>query len=102
VNGDIQQFISGSVNFTTVSVELAAGTNVVEWTYSKDQNASDGTDQGFVRAVAFTPTATVTPPPPTPTPTPAPTPTGSDSSGGGGTFGWISLGLLGLLIRRIR
>jgi secreted trypsin-like serine protease len=102
VNGDIQQFISGSVNFTTVSVELAAGTNVVEWTYSKDQNASDGTDQGFVRAVTFTPTATVTPPTPTPTPTPAPTPTGSDSSGGGGTFGWISLGLLGLLIRRIR
>lgn len=98
VNGELQDFISGSVNFTTVSVELGAGTNVVEWTYSKDQNTSDGTDQGFVRAVTFTPAVVVTPPTPTPT-----TPTGSDSSsGGGGSLGWISIGLLGLFIRRVK
>lgn len=99
VNGELQEFISGSVNFTTVSVELPAGTNVVEWTYSKDQFSAEGTDQGFVRAVTFTPTVTVTPPTPAPTPT---TPTSSNSSGGGGTLGWVSIGLLGLLIRRIK
>lgn len=90
VNGELQEFISGSVNFTSVSVPLSAGTNIVEWTYSKDQNTSDGADQGLIRAVTFTPTAVVTP---TPTPT-------ANSSSGGGALGWASLVLIGLLVHR--
>lgn len=99
VNGELQEFISGTVNYTSISVELDAGTNVLEWTYSKDQFTAEGTDQGFVRNVSFTPTEAPTTPTTPSTPT---TPTGSSSSGGGGTFGWISLVLLGLLCRRFK
>lgn len=92
VNGEQQQFISGEVAFTQVSIELGAGTNLVEWTYAKDQNTSEGDDAGFVRSLSFTPPA----PPPAPTPTPAPTTPTPSSSGGGGALGWITLMLVGL------
>lgn len=90
VNGVLIDFISGEVDFTEFSIDLAEGTNVINWTYSKDAFVDEGQDKGFIRNITFT--ATVVEPPPVVLPTPVV----PRSSGGGGSLGWIMLCLLGL------
>jgi secreted trypsin-like serine protease len=91
VNGELIDYISGEVEFSEMSIDLAEGINVINWTYNKDPNAARGQDKGFVRNLEFTSTPVVT----TPTPT---TPDTSNSSGGG-SLGWVILGLFGFAFR---
>jgi secreted trypsin-like serine protease len=95
VNGELIEYISGEVEFTAMSIDLAAGTNIINWTYNKDPAVSEGDDKGFIRNLVFTPPAVVTPPP-TPTPTPV-----TSGSSGGGSLGWMILCLFGLTFRLI-
>lgn len=97
VNGEQQQFISGEVAFTEVSIELGEGTNLIEWTYRKDLNTQSGEDEGYLRSVTFAAPAPPPPPPPAPTPTP-PVVVSNDS--GGGALGWLSMMLVGLAFFR--
>lgn len=92
VNGELIEYISGEVDFTAMSIDLAEGTNTVEWTYNKDPAVSEGDDKGMIRNLVFTPPAIVTP-------TPTPTPPVSSGSSGGGSLGWMILCLFGLAIR---
>lgn len=91
VNGELIEYISGEVEFTAMSIDLAEGTNIINWTYNKDPATSEGDDKGFIRNLVFTPPAVVTPPPAT---TP---PVTSNSSGG--SLGWMILCLFGLILR---
>jgi secreted trypsin-like serine protease len=93
VNGELELFISGEVDFRPESIPLPAGSHLINWTYSKDFNAQDGEDKGFVRNVLFTVPVVVVPPPTTPT---TPTPP-SNSSSGGGTVPWSLICILGVL-----
>jgi secreted trypsin-like serine protease len=90
VNDILIDYISGEVAFTEFSVDLAEGTNVINWTYNKDLNAADGLDKGFIRNLVFTPVV-VAPPVVRP-------PVTSNSSGGG-SLSWMLLCLLGLTFR---
>jgi secreted trypsin-like serine protease len=92
VNGMLIDYISGEVDFTEYSIDLAEGTNEINWTYNKDLNTADGEDKGFIRNLTFTPVI-VTPPPVF-----LPTPVTKNSSGGGG-LNWIILCLIGLAFR---
>jgi len=93
VNGILIDYISGEVDFTEYSIDLAEGTNKINWTYKKDPNAADGQDKGFIRNLVFTPPVVVTP-----APVFLPTPVTPNSSGGG-SLGWIILCLIGLTSR---
>jgi secreted trypsin-like serine protease len=92
VNGILIEYISGEVDFTEYRIDLAGGTNVINWTYNKDPNAADGQDKGFIRNFVFTPVAVV------PSPVVVTPPVTTDSSGGG-SLGWIMLCLFGLVFR---
>jgi secreted trypsin-like serine protease len=92
VNGELIEYISGEVAFAQMSIDLAEGTNVINWTYNKDPAASEGEDKGFVRNLVFTPPAAVVVTPPV-------TPPVRSNSSGGGSLGWMILGLLGLTFR---
>jgi secreted trypsin-like serine protease len=92
VNGILIDYISGEVDFTEMSIDLAEGTNVINWTYNKDPNAAEGQDKGFIRNLVFTVPVVVTP-------APAPTPPVTSNSSGGGSLGWIMLCLFGLTLR---
>jgi secreted trypsin-like serine protease len=94
VNGELIEYISGEVPFTEISIDLAEGTNIINWTYNKDPADPDdleADDKGYIRNLVFTPPAVVTPPPAT-------TPVTSNSSGGG-SLGWMMLCLFGLIFR---
>ena len=93
VNGELIESISGEVEFTQMSIDLAEGINIINWTYNKDPAVSEGDDKGMVRNLVFTVPVVVTP-----TPVFLPTPVLSDSSGGG-SLGWIILCLFGLVFR---
>jgi secreted trypsin-like serine protease len=92
VNGILIDYISGEVDFTEMSIDLAEGTNIINWTYNKDPNAAEGQDKGFIRNLVFTVPVVVTP-------APAPTPPVTSNSSGGGSLGWIMLCLFGLTLR---
>lgn len=92
ISGLKEDELSGEQIFTQISIDLAAGINVVNLTYNKDPSALDGDDKGYIRNLTFTKKAE--PVPVTPI-TPRPT----SQSDGGGSLGWISLGLFGLLLR---
>lgn len=100
VNGELTNYISGVLVddvsgeqvFTDISIDLAADTNVINWTYTKDLNTKSGKDEGYIRNLTFTKKAE--PVPVTPT-----TPRPSTQSSGGGSLGWMTLGLFGLLLR---
>jgi hypothetical protein len=89
VNGELIESISGEVEFMEVSIDLAPGTNIINWTYSKDPAISEGDDKGFIRNLVFTLTES---------PVSLPTPN-VPSSSGGGSLGWIMLCLFGLALR---
>ena len=92
LNGDLIEFISGTVAYTQLSLELEAGTNLLTWIYNKDQGASEGEDKGKLRNAKFTPVAPVA----------LPTPIVRPSSSGGGSVVWLSLALFALLLLRRR
>jgi secreted trypsin-like serine protease len=90
VNDELIDYISGEVDFTEYSLDLAAGTNQISWLYVKDGGVSEGDDKAYVKSLVFTPKVV------TPVPTPIPT----TNKSGGGSFGWILLPLIGLLLFR--
>ncbi|WP_339721211.1 trypsin-like serine protease [uncultured Paraglaciecola sp.] len=90
VNGELIEYISGEVAFTAMSIDLAAGTNIINWTYSKDPAVSVENEGGFIRNLVFTPPVVVTPTPTTPV---------TSGSSGGGSLGWMILSLLALTFR---
>jgi alpha-tubulin suppressor-like RCC1 family protein len=53
VNGIVQTNISGEVNWQQVSIPVAAGTNVLQWRYSKDASFDDGLDAGWLDQFAY-------------------------------------------------
>ena len=53
VNGIVQTNISGEVNWQQVSIPVAAGTNVLQWRYSKDISFDGGQDAGWVDQFAY-------------------------------------------------
>lgn len=92
VNGEEQSFISGAVPFSAQTVELAAGTNLVEFAYRKDPGVSELDDSGSVRNLTFTPAQGTTP---------APTPTTPSTGGGGGAMSVLALlVIISLSLRR--
>lgn len=92
VNGELIEFISGEVDFTEVSIDLAEGINLINWTYNKDPAVAEGDDKGYIRNLTFV--KKVQPVPVTPI-----TPRPQAESSGGGSLGWVMLGLFGLLFR---
>jgi len=55
INGVVQTNISGAVDWQQVSIPVAAGTNALEWRYSKDASVDLGLDAGWVDQFAFVP-----------------------------------------------
>jgi len=53
INGIVQTNISGEVNWQRVSIPVAAGTNVLQWRYSKDASFDDGLDAGWLDQFAY-------------------------------------------------
>lgn len=51
--------ISGNVNWVQKTVTIPAGTNTIQWTYSKDVNTVSGSDAAWVDQVVFTPDAEI-------------------------------------------
>ncbi|WP_448211509.1 trypsin-like serine protease [Colwellia sp. MEBiC06753] len=97
INGEQYSFISGEVEFTSISLNLTGEENYLTWIYYKDPAASEGEDKGYLRNIQFTPK--VDTPDPTPTPTPSPTPDKSSSSSGGSMF-WLSIVAVIALFRK--
>ena len=97
VNGELSEFISGEVESSEITINLAAGTNNINWTYAKDPNAASGQDKGFINNLVFTPK--VVTPAPSPPSNNTPPPTASNSSGGG-SLGWMLLAILGVTSQR--
>jgi alpha-tubulin suppressor-like RCC1 family protein len=55
INGNVQTSISGEVDWQLVSLPVAAGTNVLQWRYSKDASNNGGQDAAWVDQFAFIP-----------------------------------------------
>jgi hypothetical protein len=55
INGVTQTNISGEVNWQQVTVPVTAGTNVLQWRYSKDATTDSGLDAAFVDQFTFIP-----------------------------------------------
>ena len=53
VNGAVQASISGEVDWTLASIPVPAGTNVLQWRFSKDSSFDAGFDAGFVDQFSF-------------------------------------------------
>jgi autotransporter-associated beta strand protein len=51
--------ISGNVNWVQKTVTIPAGTNTIQWTYSKDVTIASGSDAAWVDQVVFTPDAEI-------------------------------------------
>lgn len=81
INGRNINRISGISEFQAFSYPLTENTNEVIWRYTKDESASNGSDQGFVTKVTFEPVSV-------------------SNSGGGGSLLFIFFMPL-LLLRKI-
>jgi alpha-tubulin suppressor-like RCC1 family protein len=55
VNGTVQAVTFGEVDWQFVSIPMAAGTNLLQWRYSKDYTFDTGLDAAFVDQFAFVP-----------------------------------------------
>ena len=67
INGIEQQGISGEVDWTVQSFDIASGSHSLEWKYTKDASVDSGLDVGWVDQVVW---GNGEDPTPTPTPTP--------------------------------
>jgi hypothetical protein len=56
INGVQQTRISGEVDWQLLSYNLFSGTNVLKWTYSKNNDVAVGQDRGWLDQVQFVPT----------------------------------------------
>lgn len=54
---ETQGAISGTTSFEKKEAQLPAGENAVSWCYMKDKSVSEGSDQGQIAKVEFTPAA---------------------------------------------
>jgi len=54
IDGVIKKQIGGEVDWTQETYAIPAGSHVVRWTYTKDQNAIGGSDAGWVDKVEYT------------------------------------------------
>lgn len=59
VNGTLQGSISGEVDWTQASFPIPAGTNILQWRYSKDYSFDSGLDAGFVDQFTLGPSAPI-------------------------------------------
>ncbi|NQY47757.1 MAG: trypsin-like serine protease [Colwellia sp.] len=58
VDGEQIDFISGEVLYTKVTVpDFPVGEHQITWLYLKDGATSEGSDQGYLKNIVFTPTA---------------------------------------------
>lgn len=89
IDGELNQFISGSISYTNESVNLTAGEHNIAWIYKKDSNTSLGNDNAHLRNIIFTPVNTGATP-------------SNNSSSGGGAITWWSIVLLSLFHLRKR
>ncbi len=55
LNGVLQTSISGEVDWQPCSIAIPAGTNTLQWRYSKDASYGDGQDAGWVDQFVFLP-----------------------------------------------
>ncbi len=53
VNGTVQASLSGEADWTFASIPVAAGTNLLQWRYSKDFSFDTGLDAAFVDQFSF-------------------------------------------------
>jgi hypothetical protein len=58
INGLQQNSITGEVDWRQMTYNLAAGSNVLRWRYTKDLSGSGGQDRGWVDQVVWAPTTT--------------------------------------------
>jgi PKD repeat protein len=54
IDGTEKTRIAGTVNWTQVSYNIAAGTHTLKWSYTKDASASSGSDCGWVDKLEIT------------------------------------------------
>jgi len=91
IDGEQVDFISGEIAYTEVTItDLSEGDHQIIWLYKKDEAASEGKDQGYIKNVIFTPVEK---------PTPLKEESASKSSGGSV---YISLFILALVYLRRR
>ncbi len=53
IGGEVQESISGEVDWSEKTFDVPAGFQTLEWTYSKDTSVSDGDDSGWVDQFQF-------------------------------------------------
>mgnify|MGYP000500934144 FL=1 len=89
VNGQLIDFISGDVDFTSYDIDLTGETNNVYWIYAKDPAESALEDAAYIRNVTFSGGTVTTPTTPVVTP---PTPETARSKGRSAfSMGWMLL-----------
>ncbi len=54
IDGVLQEQISGTVDWTQISKNVASGTHTLKWTYYKDSSVSSGSDCGWVDKLEIT------------------------------------------------
>lgn len=65
LNGELYDFISGEVDFTTVELELGEGINFIAWVYEKDPYTLEFEDTAYLKNVVFEATNVTNPTTPT-------------------------------------
>jgi hypothetical protein len=60
INGEQRQLISGERDWEMIQYTLGEGTNIIRWTYTKDEFISSGLDRGWLDQLRFTPLDTGT------------------------------------------
>jgi len=60
VNGELEDQISGEVDWTRYSISFGQGGQTVRWRYEKDDHISRGDDTGYVDAIRYTTNLTLT------------------------------------------
>ncbi len=53
VDSSVNTVISGNVDWTTVNVDIPAGSHTLRWSYEKDFSIHSGSDKGWVDGVVF-------------------------------------------------
>jgi alpha-tubulin suppressor-like RCC1 family protein len=54
INGQVQQSVSGELDWTVASFNTPPGTSLLSWTYAKDPSVSVGADAGWLSEIVIT------------------------------------------------